>query len=46
MGIDGTKKLPSEGFDRPWPNEIVMTPEIRRAVEERWAELGIPVPRR
>ncbi|MCZ6690381.1 MAG: menaquinone biosynthesis decarboxylase [Planctomycetota bacterium] len=44
MGIDGTKKLASEGFQRKWPDEILMTPEIRRRVEERWKEFGIPIP--
>jgi 4-hydroxy-3-polyprenylbenzoate decarboxylase len=24
MGIDATRKWPTEGFTRPWPDEIVM----------------------
>jgi len=29
---------------RPWPDPIVMSPEIRRRVDERWSELGIVLP--
>ena len=43
MGIDGTKKLASEGFQRDWPDEIVMTSEIQRRVRGRWKDLGIPI---
>jgi 4-hydroxy-3-polyprenylbenzoate decarboxylase len=41
MGIDATKKLPSEGFRREWPPDIVMSAEIKRLVEERWKQYGI-----
>jgi 4-hydroxy-3-polyprenylbenzoate decarboxylase len=41
MGIDATKKLPSEGFSREWPPDIVMSAEIKRLVEERWKQYGI-----
>lgn len=40
MGIDATKKLPSEGFKREWPPDIEMSPEIKRLVDERWKEYG------
>jgi 4-hydroxy-3-polyprenylbenzoate decarboxylase len=40
MGIDATKKLPSEGFTREWPDEIVMSEEIKRRATERWKEYG------
>jgi 4-hydroxy-3-polyprenylbenzoate decarboxylase len=40
MGIDATKKWASEGFDREWPREIVMSDDIRRRVESRWKEYG------
>ncbi|MGD1086187.1 MAG: UbiD family decarboxylase [Verrucomicrobiota bacterium] len=33
MGIDATKKLPGEGFHRPWPPLIKMPDEIRRKVD-------------
>lgn len=41
MGIDGTRKLPSEGFTRPWPDKIEMTEEVRSKVDRIWKELGI-----
>ena len=40
IGIDATKKLPSEGFHREWPNEIVMSEDVRRLVSNRWKEYG------
>lgn len=40
MGIDATKKHTSEGFKRPWPDDIVMSEEIKRLVESRWKEYG------
>jgi len=41
IGIDATKKLPSEGFHRQWPEDISMSEEIKRLVTERWKEYGI-----
>jgi 4-hydroxy-3-polyprenylbenzoate decarboxylase len=41
MGIDATRKWPSEGFTRPWPDEIKMSEEVRAKVTARWKELGI-----
>ena len=40
LGIDATHKWASEGA-REWPHRIEMTPEVRDAVDRRWAELGI-----
>ncbi len=40
IGIDATKKWPSEGHRREWPNDIVMTDEIRSRVTGRWKEYG------
>ena len=40
MGIDATRKWPSEGFSRPWPEEIRMSPAIRERVSRRWKEYG------
>jgi 4-hydroxy-3-polyprenylbenzoate decarboxylase len=34
MGIDATKKLPGEGFKRPWPPLIRMNEETRKKVDE------------
>lgn len=41
LGIDATKKLPSEGHTREWPDDIVMDREIRERVDVRWNEYGI-----
>ena len=30
MGIDATRKWPSEGFTRPWPKRIATTPQAAR----------------
>ena len=40
IGIDATHKGPEEGT-RPWPEEIVMSEEVQRLVDERWGEYGI-----
>jgi len=41
MGVDATRKWPSEGFTRPWPDEITMDAETKRRVSERWKEFGL-----
>src|SRR5438045_3996964 len=43
IGIDATHKGPAEGA-RPWPEEIRMSDEIRRLVDERWDEYGLGAP--
>jgi 4-hydroxy-3-polyprenylbenzoate decarboxylase len=41
MGVDATRKWPGEGFTRPWPGVIAMTPEIKRRVDELWKKAGL-----
>ena len=45
MGIDATRKWPSEGFNRPWPDEILMDEKTKAVVDGKWKalakELGI-----
>jgi 4-hydroxy-3-polyprenylbenzoate decarboxylase len=41
MGFDATKKLPSEGHAREWPDEIVMSPDVVAKVDAIWDELGL-----
>lgn len=41
MGIDATRKWPSEGFTRPWPDVIEMAPEVKRRVDELWRKAGL-----
>jgi 4-hydroxy-3-polyprenylbenzoate decarboxylase len=40
-GIDATRKLPSEGYSRGWPEEAVMSPEVVATVDRRWKEYGL-----
>jgi 4-hydroxy-3-polyprenylbenzoate decarboxylase len=41
MGIDATRKWPTEGFTRPWPDEIRMDEATKRRVDAMWKKLGI-----
>ena len=41
MGIDATKKWPTEGFTRPWPDVITMKPEVKSRVDELWKKAGL-----
>jgi len=41
MGIDATRKWPSEGFARPWPDEIRMDDATRERVTRKWKQLGL-----
>ncbi|HTD23554.1 MAG TPA: UbiD family decarboxylase [Terriglobales bacterium] len=41
MGIDATRKWPSEGFNRPWPDEILMDEKTRALVDKKWKDYGI-----
>ena len=41
MGIDATKKWPAEGFTRPWPDVIQMSPEVKKRVDDLWRKAGL-----
>jgi 4-hydroxy-3-polyprenylbenzoate decarboxylase len=41
MGIDATRKWPSEGFTRPWPDEILMDEATKKRVADLWKTLGL-----
>jgi 4-hydroxy-3-polyprenylbenzoate decarboxylase len=41
MGIDATRKWSSEGFTRPWPDEILMDEKTKALVDKKWKELGL-----
>ena len=41
MGVDATRKWPQEGFARPWPEVIQMSPEVRARVDELWKKAGL-----
>lgn len=40
MGIDATRKTREEGMGRDWPEEIVMSDDIKEKVTKRWKEYG------
>lgn len=41
LGIDATRKGPSDGYEREWPPDIVMTDDIKALVDRRWNEYGV-----
>jgi len=38
-GIDVTRKMPEEGYRQNWPEEIVMSDEIKQRVDQKWPNL-------
>jgi 4-hydroxy-3-polyprenylbenzoate decarboxylase len=40
MGIDATRKWASEGFSRPWPDEILMDAKTKALVDAKWKTLA------
>jgi 4-hydroxy-3-polyprenylbenzoate decarboxylase len=40
MGIDATRKWTSEGFTRPWPDEIAMDAKTKSMVDRKWKDLA------
>jgi len=41
MGVDATRKWPSEGFTRPWPDEITMDSATKAKIDRLWKSLKI-----
>ncbi len=41
MGVDATRKTPSEGFTRPWPDEIKMDQDVKNKIDALWKTLGL-----
>ena len=41
MGIDATSKGELDGFYRDWPDEIMMTDEIKKLVDKKWTNYRI-----
>jgi 4-hydroxy-3-polyprenylbenzoate decarboxylase len=40
MGVDATRKWESEGFARPWPDEILMDEKTKSLVNSKWKQLA------
>ncbi len=43
MCIDATRKLPDEGFNRPWPPDISMSQEVVDRIDKIWDDLKLPI---
>jgi 4-hydroxy-3-polyprenylbenzoate decarboxylase len=43
MGIDATRKWPTEGFTRPWPGEVASDRATKEAVDAKWERLKIEI---
>lgn len=41
IGIDATRKWPNEGFNREWPDELIMTPEVKERIDRLWPDLEL-----
>ena len=41
LGIDATRKLPTEGYSRQWPEMLVQDPDVVHRVDARWREYGL-----
>lgn len=41
--VDATNKTDLDGHLRPWPDDLVNTDAIKRRVDARWQEYGIPL---
>jgi 4-hydroxy-3-polyprenylbenzoate decarboxylase len=44
VGIDATRKWRSEGFEREWPEPIVMDEKTKKYIDSIWQQLGIETP--
>ena len=44
LGIDATEKTEMDGIVQAWPEEIVMSDDVRALVTRRWVEYGLLVP--
>lgn len=40
LGIDATNKFKEEGHNREWPDDIIMSEDIKKKVTKRWSEYG------
>ena len=40
MGVDATRKTREEGMTREWPDELFMSDEIKRLVDQKWKDYG------
>jgi len=41
QGVDEVQFRSDEGFARPWPDEIRMSPEVKAQIDALWKDLGL-----
>ena len=41
MGIDATRKIAGENYNREWPEDIRMNADVVHKIDEMWENLGI-----
>jgi 4-hydroxy-3-polyprenylbenzoate decarboxylase len=41
IGIDATRKLPEEGYERPWPDLVAMDPAVQERIDALWRDLNL-----
>ena len=41
MGIDATKKVKAEGYERVWPDVLQMSEDVDKMVKEKWKRFGL-----
>jgi 4-hydroxy-3-polyprenylbenzoate decarboxylase len=41
MGVDATRKWKEEGFNRPWPDVIRMSDDVKKRVDQLWKKAGL-----
>ena len=41
MGVDATRKWPEEGFQREWPDEVIMSDQVKRRIDALWSKLEL-----
>ncbi|HEY5542379.1 MAG TPA: menaquinone biosynthesis decarboxylase [Candidatus Binatia bacterium] len=41
LGVDATRKWRSEGFEREWPDPIVMDDKTKKHIDSIWGKLGL-----
>jgi 4-hydroxy-3-polyprenylbenzoate decarboxylase len=39
MGIDATRKWKEEGYDRTWPEDIVMDEAVKKKIDQLWPKI-------
>jgi 4-hydroxy-3-polyprenylbenzoate decarboxylase len=41
FGLDATRKWPAEGFEREWPEPIMMDDKTKKYIDSIWGKLGL-----